>query len=442
MSAVLPTGPDVGRDAGPGPVHLSAIGTQMAGPSGLRTIMDDVATSIAGDGTAPWLNLSIGNPAPLPQVTAMWRDALANVVSHGFERDVGSYGRSRGSAELVDAAVEYFGARLGWDLTAEHVVVGPGSQMICFAAAALFCGPGAGGPRRIVLPFQPEYTGYQGLCQHADGIVGVAPRMRLTGDHGFTYRIDLDAVAAIDDVGMLLVSSPGNPTGHALSEADVDGLLQIAEDRQVPLVIDHAYGTPFPRVGEVRSRPRLHPRILHCFSASKAGMPGERTGMAIGHPDLTTPIAAFFANSLLHAPQLGQAALAHVLRSGDLDRVSQEVIAPHYRAQRDLVGTCLRESLPEDVRWRRHTDGGMFCWLWFDEPWFDDLELYERMKRKRVFVVPGRHFFTGPSSDGHARRCVRLSLSPDESVLRRGIAVLAETVSQMRDAYDRPHHAD
>lgn len=415
-----------------GTVHLSDIGQQMAGPSGLRTIMDDVATTIAADDSGTWLNLSIGNPSPLPQVTAMWRGALEAALAQDFDRDVGSYGRSRGSESFVDAVVDYFAATLGWELTSNHVVVGPGSQMICFAAAALFCGPGTPA-RRVVLPFQPEYTGYQGLCQHAGGIVGVKPTMRLRGTHGFAYEVDLDAVDAIEDIGMLLVSSPGNPTGHTLSDADVDGLLRIAEDRDVPLIIDHAYGSPFPRIGDLRSRPRTHRRIINCFSASKAGLPGERIGFAIGHPDYTTPIASFFANSLLHAPQLGQAAMANVLRTGDLDRVATEVIAPHYRSRRDLVDACLTEVLPEGMSWRRHLGAGMFSWLWFDEPWFDDLDLYVRMKRKHVFVVPGRHFFTDTSIDLHTRRCVRLSLSPDESVLRAAIALLADTLQEMRE---------
>ncbi len=431
MSATAPTA------VGPGAVHLSAIGRQMAGPSGLRSIMDDVATTIADGGSATWTNLSVGNPARIPEVTRLWRDALEAVLRDDFEREVGGYGRSRGSTTLVEAVVDHFGRTYGWSLTGEHVVAGPGSQMICFAAAALFCGPSADGTtRRVVLPFQPDYTGYQGLCQHADGIVGIAPRLEPRGAHRFGYAMDVDAVAAVEDIGMMLVSSPGNPTGRAVTDAEVDALERIAEERQVPLILDHAYGAPFPRVGETHRPPREHPWVIHCFSASKAGMPGERTGIAIGDPRLTTPIASFFANAVLHAPQLGQGALAHVLRSGELDRVARDVIAPHYGAQRAVAEQCLDTLLPADVRWRSHTGAGMFSWLWFDEPWFDDLELYGRMKRENVFVVPGRHFFVDPSEHDHARRCVRLSLSAEPSVLRRGIEVLVRVVGEMRDAFE------
>ena len=145
-------------------------------------------------------------------------------------------------------------------------------------------------------------------------------------------------------------------------------------------------------------------------------------------------VPTYLADSMRFLLELGQGALAHVLRSGELDRVARDVIAPHYGAQREVAEQCLDTLLPADVRWRSHTGAGMFSWLWFDEPWFDDLELYRRMKRENVFVVPGRHFFVDPAEHDHARRCVRLSLSAEADVLRRGIEVLARVVGEMRDA--------
>jgi valine--pyruvate aminotransferase len=79
----------------------------------------------------------------------------------------------------------------------------------------------------------------------------------------------------------------------------------------------------------------------------------------------------------------------------------------------------------------------MFCWVWIDEDWFDDIELYHLLKRKHVFVTPGRHFFVIPpdtrSDDGHQTRCFRISLSPDEEILTEGINRIADALAQLRD---------
>jgi alanine-alpha-ketoisovalerate/valine-pyruvate aminotransferase len=50
------------------------------------------------------------------------------------------YGSSRGTARLVDAIATYFKNRYGWDIGPQNIVIGPGSQMLCFVAAALYSG--------------------------------------------------------------------------------------------------------------------------------------------------------------------------------------------------------------------------------------------------------------------------------------------------------------
>ncbi|MEU0216875.1 valine--pyruvate transaminase [Streptomyces sp. NPDC006265] len=418
-------------------MQLSLSGAKMAGVSGLRSIMEDVAASTADASAGDWLNLSVGNPASVPEASDMWRTALADSLAEDFERVSCRYGPSRGSRSLIEAVVEYFRRAYGWRIGPENVVVGPGSQMLCFAAAALFTGPGTRGERKIVLPMVPDYTGYQGMCMHAGGIVGVPPRIERQGDHRFRYALDVEGLRRQSDIGMMLVSSPGNPTGRALDRADLDALTTLAAERDVPLLLDQAYGSPFPRIAEVRTEPVLHDHLINCFSASKAGLPGERVGFAIGSPEYVDALASFMSNSVLHAPQLPQAALARIMRDGRLDDVTREAIVPYYREKKRFADDLLAETMPADMDWRMHSGaGGMFCWLWVDHPWFDDVELYRRLKERRVFVVPGRHFFVDPLSSpavaGHATRCFRISLSAEEKVLTEGIRHVADVLREMR----------
>lgn len=410
---------------------LSHVGTQMSRMSGLRSLMEDVANAMASTSDTRWLNLSIGNPAAIPESVAMWRQAAGWAVDDSFA-DAVAYGPSRGAPVLVKAIADYFGRHLGWDIGPENIVVGPGSQMLCFAAAALFAGEDGSGARRLGLPAIPDYTGYQGICMLPEGVAGIESGWEPAGDRSFRYVLDLDAVARRTDVGMLLVSSPCNPTGRSLAAQEQDELIRIAERMDVPLFIDHAYGRPFPQIAPTFAPPVLDPHVVNCFSLSKTGLPGERVGFAIGPERYITPLVSFLSNSVLHASGLAQAMVARALSSGEIDRLVASVIKPFYAERRALAEHLLRDAMPADVNWRLHAnEGGMFAWLWVDEDWFSDIGLYTDLKKRGVFIAPGRSFFSGPPQDGrHSTQCFRVTLAGDEKDLREGIGRIGETIGE------------
>ncbi|MFD6935372.1 aminotransferase class I/II-fold pyridoxal phosphate-dependent enzyme [Streptomyces goshikiensis] len=418
---------------------LSLIGSKMATLSGLRNIMEDIAVSTAS-GPEDWMNLGIGNPALIPPAIAEWQSLTEQALAGDFASVSCLYGPSRGAPVLVRAITDYFNDRYGWGISPANVVVGPGSQMLCFIAAALFSGPGepqGSGLRKVVLPLAPDYTGYQGLSMHPGGITGVPARPVAQEGRFFRYSFDFPALEGLDDIGMMLLSSPGNPTGRTIDTAELEFLTDLAARRDVPLLLDHAYGEPFPQIGATQVAPPWHEHVINCFTLSKAGLPGERVAFAIGPERYIGPMVSFLANSALHAPQLAQTVVARSLSTGRLDALVSEVISPFYRERRLTAEKMFLELMPDGLDWRMHSgDGGMFCWFWINDSRFDDMELYERLKRKKVFIVPGRHFFVddpaaarGPGA--HRTRCFRVSLSPDPSVLARGGALIAETLREM-----------
>ncbi|MFI6926008.1 valine--pyruvate transaminase [Nonomuraea spiralis] len=418
-------------------MKLSKSGEKMSEMSGLRSIMEDVATSTAA-GASDWLNLSIGNPAQIKEVVDTWRDLTATVVAEDFSLTSSRYGPSRGMPALVDEIVAHFNTRYGWGITADNVAVGPGSQMLFFIATALFAGEVTDGSfQRVVLPMTPDYPGYLGLSMDPDGVTGIAPKIELTGDRSFQYAFDFEALERCPEIGMLLLSSPSNPTGRSIDGDELARLIDVARRRDVPLIVDHAYGTPFPRVAASRVAPQWDEHLINCFTLSKAGLPAERIGFAIGPSRYIRAMVSFMANSVLHAPQLMQRVAARALSSGLLDRLASTVISPFYRTRRLYAERLLADLLPDSIDWRLHAgEGGMFCWLWIDHDWFDDMALYRLMKTKKVFVVPGRHFFGKPMSTTseapHAKRCFRISLTADEHVIAEGVARIAEGLLELR----------
>jgi valine--pyruvate aminotransferase len=409
----------------------------MASLSGLRLIMEDIATTVGSATGKTWLNLGIGNPAAIPEVMDTWRRMTAKALADSFEDVSCQYGPSRGLPELVDAIASYFNRRYGWSVRPRNIVVGPGSQMLCFIAAALFTGSGATRDTQLVLPMTPDYTGYQGLSLTPGGITGVEPILQLQAGRSFRYLLDLPALEELTDVGLMLLSSPSNPAGRYASQDEIKRLVSVAQGHDVPLVVDNAYGAPFPGIGEPLMEPMWHDQIINVFSVSKAGLPGERLGFAIADERHIDPIVSFLANSSLHAPQLVQSALTHALQSDTLDTLVASAIGPFYARRRKFVESLLAGTLPESIAWHLHAaEGGMFCWVWVDEEWFDDLRLYETLKARGVFVVPGRYFFTDTEhSRGlgrHPGQCFRISITPDPDIITAGIEVIAGALGDMR----------
>jgi len=60
-------------------------------------------------------------------------------------------------------------------------------------------------------------------------------------------------------------------------------------------------------------------------------------------------------------------------------------------------------------------------------------ELYQRLKRKGLLVVPGKYFFPGQAvATDHAESCVRMNYVQSEADLEKGIRILAR---ELRDCW-------
>jgi len=77
----------------------------------------------------------------------------------------------------------------------------------------------------------------------------------------------------------------------------------------------------------------------------------------------------------------------------------------------------------------------MFLWLWFKDLPITSQELYERLKERRVIVVPGHYFFPGLNEEWrHKHECIRMTYSQDEETVREGIRIIGEVVRRAYDA--------
>ncbi|NMF85430.1 valine--pyruvate transaminase [Nodosilinea sp. P-1105] len=415
---------------------LTQFGEEMSHLTGVRAIMKDIIETLrAGQGKS-FINLSAGNPVILPEIEQLWRDCSLDLLnSTDYGEVVCRYGTSQGYDPLIEAIRGDFNQRYGLALTNRHILITPGSQALYFFAANAFGGYHRNGQLKdIVLPLSPDYTGYGGISLVPEAVKAYRPSLEVDeANHRFKYRPDFSQLEITDQTGFVLFSRPCNPTGNVLSDADVRQIADLAATHRAPVLVDSAYAPPYPALNFTDMTPVFGDNIVHCMSLSKAGLPGERLGIAIGDPAIIQVLECFQTNLCIHSSRYGQAIAARAIASGELARLSEQVIRPYYQDKFAVLEAALDQAMPRDMPWYLHRgEGAIFAWLWFDQLPVTDSELYQQLKQQGVIVVPGNPFFPGLRDDWpHTRQCIRISLTADRDALVTAMGRLGQLVTQL-----------
>jgi len=410
----------------------SLTGTRFTSQTGILQLMDDLGKALSG--SRKKYMLGGGNPAILPEIAAAWRREMRALLEDEsrFDRAVGQYDTPQGRPAFLKAITGMLNREYGWDLTEEHVAVTNGSQSAFFMLFNLLAGPGEDGiDRKILFPLMPEYIGYRDQAIWSQDFRAFLPRIERIDEHRHKYHVDFDALEVDDDVAAICVSRPTNPTGNVLTDGEVARLSALAKEKGIPLIIDNAYGTPFPNIIFTEVRPVWDEQIILCMSLSKLGLPGARTGIVIANPDVIGAVSAFNAISSLAPGGVGAALALELIRSGEIIRLSREVIKPYYQQKAEQAVTQLRGEL-EGVDFYIHKpEGALFLWLWFRGLPITCQELYDRLKQRGVLVVPGHYFFPGLTEAWrHKQECIRVTYSQEEAVVEAGLRIIAEEVKR------------
>ncbi|MDA8697173.1 valine--pyruvate transaminase [Rhodopirellula sp.] len=422
---------------------FSRFGDQLGRGSGIGDLMDDLGHALAAGGEQV-LMLGGGQPAHLPEVDALWRQRWQSMQAEAgkLEAVVGNYEPPLGGTAFRDSIAGLLRRQYGWNVSRENIAVTAGGQTALFLVFNALAGEFRDGRhKQILLPLVPEYIGYANQSVAGSMFRSVRPQIELIGDHQFKYRVDFESIEIDSNVGAICVSRPTNPTGNVLTDQEIDHLHRLAVETQIPLLVDQAYGAPFPDVIFKEIKPRWDEQMILTLSLSKLGLPGTRTAAVVACPEMVRAIGSMNSIVGLANSNLGQAIVQPLIDNGEVSRVCREVIRPFYLEKSQLAQSCIRESFGESVPYRVHvSEGAFFLWVWFEGLPIHSQELYERLKRRGVLVVPGHHFFFGLSSDQnenegwkHAGECIRISFSMPDEVIKKGIQLIAE---EIRSAYD------
>jgi len=415
---------------------FSNIGQGLAGGSGIGELMDDLGHALANAG--PDLKmLGGGQPAQIPEINSIWQQRLREISESDVEsrRMLTTYDPPQGSPNFMKAIAGLLRESFGWDVSEENIALTSGGQTAFFYLFNLLAGEMPDGTKRkILFPLVPEYIGYAAQGLDPEMFRSFRPEIEHTGPNEFKYHIDFENMEVADDVAAICVSRPTNPTGNVLTDGEVKHLSEIAKEKGIPLIIDNAYGAPFPGIIFTEAKPVWDEHIILTLSLSKLGLPGTRTGIVVAPKEIVRAISSMTAITGLANPSIGQQITLPLIRSGEILRLSKEVILPFYRKKSAFAQAAAREIFGNRFPWHMHrSEGALFLWLWFPGLPISSAQLYGRLKARQVLVIPGHHFFFGCDDEDwpHRDECIRVSFAMDEETVRDGLTIIAEEVGNL-----------
>jgi valine--pyruvate aminotransferase len=198
------------------------------------------------------------------------------------------------------------------------------------------------------------------------------------------------------------------------------------------LIIDNAYGAPFPQILFQDIKPIWDENIILSMSLSKIGLPSTRTGIIVAKEEIIQAMASVNAITSLSTGSLGQVITYPMLKDDRLLKISREVVKPFYQ-KKSIKALEWVDFYLKDLPYKAHiSEGALFLWLWFTELPITTVELYQRLKKKKVLVIPGKYFFYGLEEPwDHSDQCIRITYSQSEEVVEQGIKIIAETLREL-----------
>jgi valine--pyruvate aminotransferase len=413
-------------------IKLSRFGQRFNRPTGALELMDDLG--LAMDGECAALMLGGGNPGKIPEIQEIIRQRVADIAASPEELDrmVGNYAHPKGELSFRRALAALLAREYGWPITADNVALTAGSQAGFFLLFNLLAGECDGAWRRILLPVTPEYVGYADVGLSDDFFKARLPSIEELADGFFKYHIDFDSLTIDEDIGALCVSRPTNPTGNVLTDDELSRLDRMCREAGVPLIVDNAYGVPFPNIVFTPAAPLWNDNVILCMSLSKLGLPAVRTGIVIAGEEIIEAIASATAVLNLAVGSVGAVLMRPMVESGQIISMSRRFITPFYREKALAACRWVKREL-DGVPFKIHKpEGAMFLWLWLPGLPVTSAELYRRLKERGVFVLSGHYFFPGVDEPWrHRDECLRISFAQDAAVVEEGIRLLGIEVKRL-----------
>jgi aspartate/methionine/tyrosine aminotransferase len=275
------------------------------------------------------IHFEIGQPDfdTFPNIAEAGRQAITD----GFTR----YTAPAGMPALREAIAEDAGRRRGLHFDAAQVVVSPGAKPNLFFAALALIEPGD----EVLYP-DPGFPTYRAMIEVAGGRPVPVP---LEEDNDFSLDIQAFDRLINDGTRLVVLNSPGNPTGGIIPRADLEHIAAAAVKHDCWVMSDEIYaGLVYDGASahSITGLPGMLERTIIVDGFSKTyGMTGWRLGYGIMPVPLANKMDLLLTHSVGSTAHFTQIAGIEAL-GGPQEQAAAMV--QEYQRRRDMIVEGLR----------------------------------------------------------------------------------------------------
>ena len=235
-----------------------------------------------------------------------------------------------GMPSLCEAIAEDGGRRRGISIRPDEVVVSPGGKPNLFFPTLALVEPGD----EVIYP-DPGFPTYEAMIRLAGGIAMAVP---LSEESNFSFDLDTFDRLISRRTKLIILNSPGNPTGGVIPRADLEHIAQKAQEFNCWIMSDEIYARLVYdglKVDSIASLPNMQERTIIVDGFSKTySMTGWRLGYGIMPRELAARVDLLLTHAVGSTAQFTQFAGLEAI-TGPQDTVDSMVA--EYQRRRDVI---------------------------------------------------------------------------------------------------------
>ncbi len=340
------------------------------------------------------INLSIGQPDY--DVDDEVKQVAVREINAGFNK----YTQTWGIDELREECAAYYQRRFGVDINNVMVTCGVSGGLVLTFMTVI-------DPGDEVLCADPYFVIYKHLVNLLGGVckpIDTYPDFKL--------RPEAIEAAITPKTKLLIVNSPGNPTGVALRKDELAGIAAVAKKHNILVMSDEIY-EQLQYDEEPCTIAGMYENVILLNGLSKmGGMPGWRIGFAAGPEPIIQQMNTLQQYTFVCAPSFAQKAAVQALRTDIGDKIAD------YRTKRDIVYEGLKD------KFNVTKPGGAF-YIFPEAPGGDGDRFVAKAIENNVLIIPGSVF-------SERKTHFRISFAVPNDTLHRGVEVLNRLADEMR----------
>ena len=253
---------------------------------------------------------------------------VAKVACESIRDGETGYTASQGELYLREAIAKRAREQGNINTNADEIVMVPGGKPIMFFTMLALINPGD----EVIYP-NPGFPIYESCIRFAGGVPVPVPVI-MEND----FKIDAKVLKSLitDKTKLVIINSPGNPTGGVMEEKDIRAIANVLKDTNIFVMSDEIYSRLIyngTKHFSIASIPEMKDRtiVLNGFSKPYA-MTGWRIGYGIMNKDLAKVMTLLMVNSSSCVAGFTQEAAKAALE-GPQDCVSEMAEAYKYRLE-------------------------------------------------------------------------------------------------------------